>query len=71
MKKFNKRIRLNGQTSLIHTRADLNELMKFCNMLAQIVDELIDENIKLSCALEKSQEAIEEWNRRANDDRTH
>ena len=69
MKKFNKRIRLNGQTSLIHTRADLNELMKFCNMLAQIADELIDENIKLSCAVEKNREAIEEWNRRAKGDR--
>lgn len=64
MKKFNKRIRLNGQTSLIHTRADLNELVKFCNMLAQIVDELIDENIKLSCALERINRSMKQESER-------
>lgn len=41
-------MRLNGETSLFHARADINELMKFCNGLAAKVDELVTENNRLS-----------------------
>lgn len=30
-----KRLRKNGNTSLFHTRADINIIMDFCNMLAE------------------------------------
>lgn len=42
MKLFNKRMRPNGQTSLFHTRADLNTVMKFCNELAEKIDEIVE-----------------------------
>ena len=47
MKLFNKRMRPNGQTSLFHTRADLNTVMDFCNRLAEKVDELVLVNNEL------------------------
>lgn len=53
MKLFNKRIRPTGETSLFHTRADINELVKFCNALAEKVDELVNENNRLSEEIEK------------------
>lgn len=53
MKLFNKRMRPNGQTSLFHTRADLNTVMEFCNKLAEKVDELITENNKLLEKIER------------------
>lgn len=53
MKLFNKRMRPNGQTSLFHTRADLNTVMKFCNELAEKVDELVESNNRLSNKIEK------------------
>jgi hypothetical protein len=53
MKPFNKRMRHNGQTSLFHTRADLNILIEFCNKLAEKVDELIAENNRLHEKIER------------------
>ena len=48
MNKFNKRLRPNGEMSIFHARADINELVKFCNGLADKVDELVTENNRLS-----------------------
>ena len=53
LKPFNRRIRWNGEISLFHTRANIAELMKFCNMLAKKVDELIAENNRLSRIVEQ------------------
>ena len=53
LKPFRSRIRWNGETNLFSTRANINELMKFCNMLAEKVDELIAENNRLSRILEQ------------------
>ena len=48
LKPFRSRIRWNGEMSLFSTRANINELMKFCNLLAEKVDALIAENNCLS-----------------------
>lgn len=60
MKLFNKRMRKNGQTNLIHTRADIDKLIEFCNMLADKVNELIESNNRLAESSEKMSSAIEE-----------
>ena len=53
LKPFKTRIRWTGEHYFIHTRASINELMNFCNMLAQKVDELIAENNRLSRIVEQ------------------
>lgn len=67
MKAFNKRIRPNGQTSLFHTRADVNVLMDFCNSLAAKVDELIESNKRLAESSEKMSLIIAEMKRSETD----
>lgn len=53
LKPFKSRLRWNGETSLFSTRANINELMKFCNLLAEKMDALIAENNRLSRILEQ------------------
>lgn len=53
LKPFRSRIRWNGEMSLFSTRANINELMKFCNLLAEKVDALIAENNRLSRIVEQ------------------
>lgn len=38
-----KRLRINGNTYLFHTRQDLQEIIKFCNYLADRIDKLATE----------------------------
>ena len=66
MKLFNKRMRLNGQTNLFHTRADLNVLTEFCNKLAEKVDEHIELTNRLAMATDKMAKIIEEMKRSEN-----
>lgn len=53
IKRFDKRICSNGERYFIHTREDINELTKFCNMLAEKVDELVQENNRLSREIDR------------------
>lgn len=46
MRPFNKRLRHTGEL-FTSRKADINELMKFCNLMAEKVDELVTENNKL------------------------
>ncbi|MBQ8357894.1 MAG: hypothetical protein IJX39_08835 [Clostridia bacterium] len=48
MKFFNKHLRRNGQISIFHVREDVNEIVSFCNMLSNKVDELVEEVNRLS-----------------------
>lgn len=54
MKFFNKHLRRNGQISILHVREDVNEIVTFCNMLANKVDELVEEVNRLSRIVERS-----------------
>ena len=53
LKPFKSRIRWNGDVCLLSTKANINELVKFCNLLADKVDELIEENNRLKRKMEQ------------------
>lgn len=53
MKKFHKRIRYNGEKNMFHAREDIKQLVDYCNFLADKVNELIDENNRLSNEISK------------------
>lgn len=53
MKKFYKRLRPNGETNLFHTREDIKQLVDYCNLLADKINELIDENDRLKQKIER------------------
>ena len=53
MKKFGIRMNHNGNICLIHTREDITQIMKFCNLLADKVDELCEENNRLREKIEE------------------
>lgn len=53
MEKFGKRMRHNGNSCLLPTTNNLVEIVKFCNSLADKVDELCEENNELRKKIEE------------------
>ena len=53
MKKIGVRLKHNGDICIFHTREDLAQIMKYCNLLADKVDELVEKNNELCKKIEE------------------